>query len=150
MTFAATNQLPVLKIKFPFLLLAPRKRQNFNLQSDFLKVATKRMILMKFFEKGKIFGLLNIIDLIIILLILGAIWGVFAKTSLLGRIKQNYVVSPIQVLIIVENVRQYTVDVVKPGDLIKESRSGEQLGVVKEVMVEDYKEKAVWRMSPVP
>jgi len=110
---------------------------------------------MKFFEKGKLFGLLNIVDLIIVLLILGAIWGIFAKTSLLGHIKQNYTVSPVRVLIIVEGVRQYTVDVVKPGDPIKESRSGEQLGVVKEVKVEDHKEKTsdaqgVWHMSPVP
>lgn len=106
-------------------------------------------------EKGRIFGFLNIIDLIIILLLLGAIWGIFTKTAVLKRLGKNYTVSRVQIVVLVENVRQYTVDVVKPGDVIKELRSGEQVGVVKEVKVEDYKEKApdaqgVWHLSPVP
>ncbi|WP_194174818.1 DUF4330 domain-containing protein [Desulfofundulus thermobenzoicus] len=111
---------------------------------------------MKFIdEKGRFFGVLNIIDLLIILLVLGAIAGIFAKTSVLKRINRNFTEVPARMQLIVENVRQTTADAVKPGDIIKEVRSGEQLGVVKEVKVEDYKEKAAdsqgnWHMSPVP
>ncbi len=39
---------------------------------------------MRLWEKGKLFGLLNIVDIIVILLVVAAVVGVAAKTSVLG------------------------------------------------------------------
>ena len=48
---------------------------------------------MKLWEKGKLFGLLNIVDIIVILLVVGAVVGVAAKTSVLRKMVVKSTVS---------------------------------------------------------
>ncbi len=110
---------------------------------------------MKIIEKGKLFGYLNIFDVVIVLLILGAVGGLFAKTATLKKMMKNYTVSRVQTEVLASNVYPEQAEAVRPGAVVSELRSGEALGVVKEVRVEDYMEKApdargAWHWSPVP
>ncbi|RJQ29377.1 MAG: DUF4330 domain-containing protein [Peptococcaceae bacterium] len=106
-------------------------------------------------DRGRIFGLINIIDLLVILVVLGVIWGLLTRTAVLERFNRSYEEKPVEILFLVENVRQYTVDVIQPGEVVREFRSDETVGTIKTVEVRDYKEKAPdaagnWHMSPVP
>lgn len=110
---------------------------------------------MKLVEKGKLFGYLNIFDIIIILLIAGAAAGLFAKTTLLKKMVRDYTVKPARVELLVENIYPQEAAEIKPGAQVTELRSGELLGTVREVRVDYYRDKAAdsqgnihW--SPVP
>ncbi len=110
---------------------------------------------MKIIEKGKLFGYLNIFDVVIVLLILGAVGGLFAKTATLKKVMKDYTVSRVQTVLLVNNVYPEQAESIRPGAVVSELRSGEALGVVKEVRVKDYMEKAPdaqgnWHWSPVP
>lgn len=110
---------------------------------------------MKVFEKGKLFGYLNIFDVVIVLLILGALVGVFAKTAALKKMMRDYTVSHVRTVLLVTNVYPEQADAVKPGAVVSELRSGEAIGVVKDVQVRDAMERASdaqgnWHWSPVP
>ncbi|HHW40028.1 MAG TPA: DUF4330 domain-containing protein [Syntrophomonadaceae bacterium] len=110
---------------------------------------------MKILEKGKLFGCLNIFDVVIVLLILGAVGGLFAKTATLKKVMKDYTVSRVRTVLLVNNVYPEQAEAVRPGAVVSELRSGEALGVVKDVRVKDYMEKASdaqgnWHWSPVP
>ncbi len=110
---------------------------------------------MKLVDRGKLFGCLNAFDVIILVLILGALVGFFAKTAALKRVMRDYTVSRVRTVLLVNNVYPEQAEAVKPGAVVSELRSGEALGVVKGVEVRDYMERAAdaqgnWHWSPVP
>jgi hypothetical protein len=110
---------------------------------------------MKLWEKGKLFGLLNIVDIIVILLVVAAVVGVGAKTSVLRKMTAKSTVSPVRTEVFVDDILPVTAAAPKVGDVVRELSSGEELGVVKDVKVEDHVEKASdaqgnWHMNPVP
>jgi hypothetical protein len=110
---------------------------------------------MKLFEKGKLFGLLNAVDIIVILLVLAAVAGVAAKTSILKKMAVKTTVSHVRIQVFVDDILPVEAAVPQKGDVVRELSSGEELGVVKEVQVRDHVEKAadaqgVWHMNPVP
>ena len=51
---------------------------------------------MRLWEKGKLFGLLNIVDIIVILLVVAAVMGVTAKTHVLRRMAVKSAVVPVR------------------------------------------------------
>ncbi|MGB9791725.1 MAG: DUF4330 domain-containing protein [Thermacetogeniaceae bacterium] len=110
---------------------------------------------MKIVERGKLFGCLNVFDVIILVLILGALVGLFAKTAALKKMMKDYTVSHVRTVLLVNNVYPEQAEAVKPGAVVSELRSGETIGVVKDVEVRDYMERAAdaqgnWHWSPVP
>lgn len=110
---------------------------------------------MKLFEKGKLFGLLNIVDIIVILLVLAAVAGVLAKSSVLERMMVKSTVSHVRTQYYVEDIIPASAAVPQIGDIVRDIRSGGELGAVKEISVQDYHEQAAdaqgnWHMSPVP
>jgi hypothetical protein len=110
---------------------------------------------MKLWEKGKLFGLLNIIDIIVILLVVAAVVGVGAKTSVLRKMTAKSTVSLVRTQVFIDDILPESAAVPQVGDIVRELSSGEELGVVKDVKVEDHVEKASdaqgnWHMNPVP
>ncbi|HHY70538.1 MAG TPA: DUF4330 domain-containing protein [Thermoanaerobacterales bacterium] len=83
-------------------------------------------------SKGKVFGLINIIDLLVILLIV-AVVGRFTlkqKQKSAGAVTTN-----IEVVLHVKEVRDATTNVVKMGDIVKETKSNAVLGKVMNVEI---------------
>lgn len=110
---------------------------------------------MKLWEKGKLFGLLNIVDIIVILLVLAAVVGVAAKTSVFKKMIVKSTVSHVRTVVYVDDILPVSAAAPQLGDVVREIRSGETLGVIKAINVQDHLEKAfdaqgVWHMNPVP
>ena len=59
---------------------------------------------MKLWEKGKLFGLLNIIDIIVILLVVAAVVGVGAKTSVLRKMTAKSTVSLVRTQVFIDDI----------------------------------------------
>ena len=83
-------------------------------------------------NKGRIFGLINIIDLLVIVLIV----AVVGRFTLKSRQKSaGAVTTNIEVVVHVKEVRDATADIVKVGDIVKETKSNVVLGKVVDVKV---------------
>ena len=101
---------------------------------------------MRFFdEKGRVFGLINIIDLLVILVILVAAGGVyyvrFSGLTPSSRVEEK----TIEAVFLVNNVRMATVNVIKPGDKVRESKSNTFIG---EVVGKDVQPTTVTVVQP--
>ncbi len=109
---------------------------------------------MKLWEKGKLFGLLNIVDIIVILLVLAAVAGVGAKSTVFKKMLVKSTVSHVRTVVFVDDILPVSAAAPKVGDDVR-VMSGGELGVVKEIQVQDHVEKAAdaqgnWHMNPVP
>lgn len=82
--------------------------------------------------KGRIFGVINIIDLLMILLIVAVIarFAMKANTTPLTAETKN-----IEVVLQVNEVRDATANVIKEGDIVKETKTNVVLGKVTKVAV---------------
>ncbi|MGD0153000.1 MAG: DUF4330 domain-containing protein [Thermacetogeniaceae bacterium] len=110
---------------------------------------------MKLWEKGKLFGLLNIVDIIVILLVLAAVAGVAAKSTVFKKMLVKSTVSHVRTVVYVDDILPVSAAAPQVGDVVRELRSGDELGVVKEIQIQDHLEKASdaqgnWHMNPVP
>lgn len=88
-------------------------------------------------DKGRIFGVLNVLDFIVIVMVVLLILGIFLKLFVIGTTKVNTDEENIQITIIIKNVRQYTVDALEVGDIMYESDLGGELGEITDILVED-------------
>jgi hypothetical protein len=83
-------------------------------------------------KKGRLFGLINVIDLLVIILVV-AVVARFAlnpqKSSLTNEEKK------IQVVLLVKDVRDATANVIKEGDVVRETKTNNLLGKVTKVEV---------------
>jgi hypothetical protein len=83
-------------------------------------------------KKGRLFGLINVIDLLVIILVV-AVVARFAlnpqKSSLTNEEKK------IQVVLLVKDVRDATANVIKEGDVVRETKTNNRLGKVTKVEV---------------
>jgi hypothetical protein len=110
---------------------------------------------MKLWEKGKLFGLLNVVDIVVVLVVLAAIVGVVAKTHVLRKMTAKSAVVPVRTVVYIDDILPVEAQVPKAGDVIREFSSGDELGVVRAIQIEDHREKAAdaqgnWHMNPVP
>ncbi|MDO5713765.1 MAG: DUF4330 domain-containing protein [Tissierellia bacterium] len=103
-------------------------------------------------KKGRLFGVINIIDLLFILIILGAIFGGvkrFGGTKIINEPeKQGHAKYMIQ------NVRQVTVDNIRKGDKVYHYDKGTYIGEIDNIEVEPYREQTEYQgkfyMSEIP
>ncbi|KXG78087.1 hypothetical protein AN618_07060 [Fervidicola ferrireducens] len=83
-------------------------------------------------KKGRLFGLINVIDLLVIILVVAVVTR-FAlnpqKSSLTNEEKK------IQVVLLVKDVRDATANVIKEGDMVRETKTNNLLGKVTKVEV---------------
>lgn len=83
-------------------------------------------------NKGRIFGLINIIDLLVILVILAVVarFGAKIHQSSVGSQAKD-----IEAVLYVKEVKDATADVIKVGDTVKETKTNGVLGKVTNVEV---------------
>jgi hypothetical protein len=110
---------------------------------------------MKLFENRKLFGLLNIVDIIVILLVLAAVAGVAVKSSVLDRMMVKSEISHVRTLFYVDDILPVAAEAAQVGDVIRDIRSGGELGVVRGIDIQDHVEPAAdaqgnWHVNPVP
>jgi len=107
-------------------------------------------------ERGRLFGILNIIDLLIISIIAAALLGAYYKFGLLNRMEGPQTVQDkTEVTIWVKDVSKYVVDAISEGDMVKEVRSNNEIGKIIKKEVAPYTDKAStsegkWVVSEVP
>jgi len=83
-------------------------------------------------KRGRIFGLINIIDLLVILLIL----AVVGRFALKAQQRPSAIESKnIEVVLLVKEVRDATANVIKEGDIVSETKTNMLLGKVTNVEV---------------
>lgn len=90
-------------------------------------------------EKGRLFGKINVFDLLVIVLLVALIGGVGYKYAIVD----NTIIvndSEIGVKLWVEDVRQVTVDVINVGDIIREYDSNQIFGEVVDKQVTQHYE----------
>ena len=103
-------------------------------------------------EKGKLFGLINIIDLsvllVVVLLVVGGASRFKAKPTVTGKLSEALIDFE------VSNVRMATVNQIAEGDQVFHYDKGTLIGEVVEVSVEPYKDVIEgdneWIESEVP
>lgn len=84
-------------------------------------------------NKGRLFGKINIIDLLVVLLIA----AVVARFAISTRNKPTSIeTKTIQAMFLVKDVREATSSVIKVGDVVREVKTNVVLGEVTDVRVE--------------
>ncbi|NLX02285.1 MAG: DUF4330 domain-containing protein [Syntrophomonadaceae bacterium] len=107
-------------------------------------------------EKGFLFGRINVIDFIVLLVLILAVAGGVYKMGFVNRLEED--TRPRDKAIItfmVKEVSQCTADVVEVGGEIKELRSNQVFGKIVDKEVQPYSEAASdqngkWVLSEVP
>lgn len=88
-------------------------------------------------EKGRVFGKISIIDLVIVLVVvIAGGWFAYAK---FGRDLQQEVAAreqPVEFTVVVNAIRPTTVDAIKKGGKVFEFKTGVGVGTIKEVKSE--------------
>lgn len=91
-------------------------------------------------SKGKFFGKINVVDLLIIVLLIFAIVATVYKFKFSAHNDVNESNIKIEYVLKVRDVRDYTVSSIKKGDPIYDEESGDYLGVISGVEKEPAKE----------
>ncbi len=104
-------------------------------------------------EKGRLFGLVNVLDLLFVLILAVAIVG--GAKRLKGTRVVNDTSRRASVEFLVKEVRQVTVDNIKVGDEVYHYDKGTYFGKITKTWVEPYTEKVesgdgAWVMAQVP
>ncbi|NPV69671.1 MAG: DUF4330 domain-containing protein [Firmicutes bacterium] len=88
-------------------------------------------------SKGRIFGKVNIIDLLVVVLIVTAaygFWHTHVGSKQLAALRGK--TGPVEVTFLVANVRPATVNAIKSGDRVNDSKTNTYLGEVTAVRAE--------------
>ncbi len=90
-------------------------------------------------NRGKLFGIVNIIDLsVILILLLMVVGGYKVLSSKPEMISQN---QKVLINLEVQEIRQPSVDAIKEGDNLYHYDRGQLLGKIKKVKIDNYKEE---------
>ena len=88
-----------------------------------------------FKKDGKLFGKISIIDILAVVAIVVLVFGVYLRFS--GQEKvQISSGEPLQCVVKVENIRNYTVEALKKGGAVYDKDTKEYIGEIKEVKSE--------------
>ena len=88
-------------------------------------------------KNGRLFGVVSIIDLVIILVILILAVGVYVKFFVLDKTSVVTEQQTITYTLFAQNVREETMDCIQTGDILYHSDSGILLGTITNIQVKD-------------
>lgn len=94
-------------------------------------------------EKGRLFGKINIVDLLIILIILGA--GIFFALRLFGPQSTNALSQKLTLSLFAESCPDFVADSIQKGDVVFDSTDNIDLGTVKDW---ETKEPTEFKLGP--
>lgn len=81
-------------------------------------------------KKGKLFGVINIIDFAVILVIVVLLGGAFVKFKVLDKTSTNVELVPITYTVEINGVRDYFLENVKEGDKLFDQTSSNCIGTI--------------------
>lgn len=83
-------------------------------------------------KKGRLFGLINVIDLLVIILVMVVVarFAIKANQKPLANVEKK-----LEVVLLVKDVRDATANVIKEGDIVRETKTNNLLGSVTKVEV---------------
>lgn len=93
-------------------------------------------------KKGKILGIINIVDLLIVMFVIAVLAGGVYKFTHLGEITDEEQ-TPLLLTIEVEDTNEGLVDAIKTGDILKDSVRGTEFGKVLDKKVKPHKELVI-------
>ena len=93
-------------------------------------------------EKGRIFGKISIIDIIVIILAIILVCAVFVRTSQNKSASEKETINKITYVMKIGNIKPDTANAVLPGDKIYAQESGVCMGVIKETEVTESRKAA--------
>ncbi len=86
-------------------------------------------------KKGKLFGKISIVDVIIVVLILSLAAGAYFKFKKSGTVTPFTKTSTVQMSITMESVNTYVADNIKVGDIVKDRVQNTTLGKVTDIQI---------------
>jgi len=90
---------------------------------------------MLFDKKGKLFGKISIVDILIVVIIIAAAAGVYYKFGRSGTVSVFTKTENVQVSFVSESIPKYIVDSIKVGDIAKDRVQTIVFGKVTDVIV---------------
>jgi hypothetical protein len=88
-------------------------------------------------KKGRLFGIINIIDFLVLAVLLAAVGGVYYfKFAPAQRATSGAENRAIEIEVLVPGVRMATVDVIRVGDQVRDSRTNIILGQITAIRVQ--------------
>ncbi len=88
-------------------------------------------------EKGRLFGVLSIIDIIVILVIIVLTVGAYFRFFVMDETAVNVQQDTIKYTVLADDCRSYVGDSLKPGDLLYDSKNNSAIGTVTDVRVSE-------------
>lgn len=88
-------------------------------------------------KKGRIFGIISVIDIIVIAVVVVLAFAIYTKFFVLENTAVATADSEIGYNVTIGNVRNYISDNIKVGDKIYDSETGAQIGTITDVSVSD-------------
>lgn len=86
-------------------------------------------------EKGKLFGKISIVDILIVAVLLAAIGGVYYKFGRSKTVTPFTKPDTIEVSFYIEDIPEFVANTIKEGDLVKDKVNGIVIGKVSSVTV---------------
>lgn len=100
------------------------------------KLYERMMFLMIMDNKGKLFGKISIIDLLIIIIIIGAVAGVAYKYTKSKTASPFVKSDDVTIQFFAEEIPSFVADAIKTGTLVKDPVQNTIIGTVKDVKID--------------
>lgn len=84
-------------------------------------------------KNGKLFGVINPLDLLVILLIVALAAGAYYKFKVSDKTSTNVAMTPVTYTVEIKKVRNYVFENVKEGDLLYDKTSGNCIGTITKI-----------------
>lgn len=94
-------------------------------------------------KKGRLFGIINIIDLAVLLMVAVLAFGTYTKMTARAQQNQQVVLQEIEMDIFIKDVMPFALDSFAVGDVVKDSNTKTTLGTISEIKSEPYQEPVV-------
>ena len=106
-------------------------------------------------KKGKLFGLINIIDLFVIAAVIVVASALVLRFTGARDLRHEIGSSPVTLKVVISDVRQETVDVIQVGDVVRDGASGQVFGTIVDKFWENQRriittedDRIVWAEIP--
>lgn len=92
-------------------------------------------------RQGRLFGVISIIDILVIIVVALLATGIYIRYFSLSKTAIGQESAPITYKMIIDDVRDYTVNSLRVGDTLYNKTASEAIGTITDISV---KEAAVW------
>jgi len=87
-------------------------------------------------DKGKLFGVANVVDALIVLIVVVIAAGTVYKFKFMDKTSKGAAMQPVTYTVKVEKIRNYVFGNVKEGDILYDKTSGNDIGKITKVTSE--------------